>query len=90
MHDRFRRLLGGTIDVAMFGWASVQLLLGFDARLLYGFIAPIKGEGVGGEQDVPSELLPTFACFPVCDTCSRLIRRASRVLFLEGSFFGQG
>ena len=75
--------------MAIFNWMSVCLLTGFDAKLLYGFTIPIKGEG-GGEKDVPSELLPTFACFPACDTCLRLIRRGSRALLCEVSFFGRG
>ena len=76
--------------MAMFDWTSVQLLLGFDTGLLCSFTTPIKGEGEGGERDVSSELLPTFACFPACDTCLRLIRRGSRALLCEVSFFGRG
>ena len=84
------KVIGGIINVAMFGWASVQLLLGFDAGLLYSFTAPIKGEGEGGEKGVPSEPLSTFTCFSVSDTCRCLIRRAFRVLLCEGSLFGWG
>ena len=82
--------MGWSIDVAKFDWASVQLLLGFDAGLLYSFTAPIKGEGEGGEKGVPSEPLPTFACFSVSDMCRCLIHRAFRVLLYEGSLFGWG
>ena len=50
--------------MAIFNWMSVCLLTGFDAKLLYGFTIPIKGEG-GGEKDVPSELLqPSLAFWP--------------------------
>ena len=49
--------MGGSIDVVMFDWVSV-CLLDFDAKLLYGFTVPIKGEGGWGgcEWDMRSEL----------------------------------
>ena len=42
---------GLSIDVVSFNWVSVRILLDFAAKLLYGFIVPIKGEG-GGERDM--------------------------------------
>ena len=64
IYDRsFEGCLGGIIDVAIFYWTSVQLLLGFDAGLLCSFTAPIKVEGEGGERDVPSELLQPSLSF---------------------------
>ena len=33
--------------MAIFDWVSVRLLLDFDAKLLYGFTVPMKGEGGG-------------------------------------------
>ena len=38
---------GWSIDVAIFGWVSVRLLLDFGAKLLYGFTVRIKCEGGG-------------------------------------------
>ena len=43
---------GVSIDVVIFDWTSVRILLDFAAKLLYGFTVPIKGEGEGGERDV--------------------------------------
>ena len=47
LHHSFEGFEGGSIDMAMVNWMSVRLLLDFDAKLLYGFTVPIKGEGGG-------------------------------------------
>ena len=41
---------GLSIDVVSFNWVSVRILLDFAAKLLYGFIIPIKGEGGGVKE----------------------------------------
>jgi len=46
-HRIFEGYEGGNIDVVMFNWMSVRLLLDFDTKLLFGFTVPIKGEDGG-------------------------------------------
>ena len=66
LHRCFGGYEWGSIDVSMFNWVSIQFLLNFGAKLLCSFTAPIKGEGgggVGGERDVPFELLQPSLSF---------------------------
>ena len=48
--SNFEGCQGVSIDVVIFDWTSVHILLDFAAKLLYGFTVPIKGEGEGVKE----------------------------------------